>query len=380
MTFVEKEEKIDVNSTKYGLTALSVCAANSDSIEVIKYLLSKGSQIRDSHLHAIKAGNPQIVEELVSHLSQMSRSLEMSPSKDSAVFAPYMTPLMLAAICGHRSLIELLMSRGHSIPYPHMAHCDCDDCTVSSTRMSSQSQRNLDIYRALCNPEYIRLNCEDSITRAFELENETRLAIEKSCYFSHHYKDMFTKMENYVIDLIDMTRDAEEVKVLLKQKGVKNRPNAHIKYPALQNAIDQNWIEFIASKQIENLRTDLWLGDNKTWFLSGIHGFGRKLLYSLAIILGQLFFSIAHVSRYKKHIRAQSRYLCHLFNDTVFALVLVLFLTNNSMQSRFYFVVKSFLILWTFGHILNISKKFAIFGPRKLYQSYGNTFELIITF
>jgi hypothetical protein len=173
---------------------------------------------------------------------------------------------------------------------------------------------------------------------------------------------MFTKMENYVIDLIDVTRDAEEVKILLKQKGIKNRPNAHIKYPVLQNAIDQNWIEFIASKQIENLRTDLWLGENKTWFLSGIHGFGRKLLYILVIILGQLFFSIAHVWRYKKHIRAQSCYLCHLFNDTVFALVLVLF----SMQSLFYFVVKCFLILWTFGHFINISKKFAIFGPRKL--------------
>jgi hypothetical protein len=114
-----------------------------------------------------------------------------------------MTPLMLAAI---------------SIPFPHMAHCDCDNCTVSSTRMSSQSQRNLDIYRTLCYPEYIRLNCEDSITRAFELQNETRLAIEKSNYFSHRYKDMFTKMENYVIDLIDVTRDAEEVKVFLQTK------------------------------------------------------------------------------------------------------------------------------------------------------------------
>ncbi len=91
MTFVEKEEKIDVNSTKYGLTALSVCAANSDSIEVIKYLLSKGSQIRDSHFHAIKAGNAQIAEELVSHLSQMSRSLEMSPSKDARIRAIYDT-------------------------------------------------------------------------------------------------------------------------------------------------------------------------------------------------------------------------------------------------------------------------------------------------
>ncbi len=87
MTFVKKEEKIDVNSTKFGLTALSVCAANSDSIQVIKYLLSKGSQIREihSHFHAIKAGNAQIAEELVSFLSQMSRSLEMSPSKDSTV-------------------------------------------------------------------------------------------------------------------------------------------------------------------------------------------------------------------------------------------------------------------------------------------------------
>ena len=237
---------IDVNAIKYNMTALSVCAANNGDTQVMEYLLCKGADIRDSLLHAIRAGNLESVELL---LSKLSKSEEMRPIKNSPVFPPYMTPLMLAAIYGHRTLIELLMIRGHTIPVPHLAHCECDDCNVSSTQVSTPSQRNLDVYRALCNPQYIGLNSSDPIKKAFELEMECRSVIKNSSYFSHHYNDLFRKMEKFVKEVIDVTRDAEEVKVLVEQRSDSTQRNVFIKYMVLQKAVDHNWVDFVVRTQ-----------------------------------------------------------------------------------------------------------------------------------
>ncbi|XP_054166650.1 short transient receptor potential channel 5-like [Oppia nitens] len=377
-TMIE-DMKVDINSSRHNMTALSVCAAKSGSAEVIKYLIERGANIRDSFFHAIKAGNVDTVEVLLPILK--AKNWEKLPTKESAVFPPYMTPIMLAAICGHRVLVELLMYRGHTIPLPHMPDCECDDCNVSSTSLATPSHRNLDIYRALCNPSYIGLNSEDPISKVFSLEREYRTIIENS-HFSHQYYDISKQMENYITEVFDVTRDALEVNVLVQQKGVNPRPNAFIKYLVLQNAVDSNWVDFIASKRIESLRAYLWLGQNRVWFDSGFVGLTKKFFRSLRIIICQPMSSILFAVRYNKHITAQSRYLCRLFNESVFVSFLVYSINHNVIlceKSFGHYMFTALTIVWTVGNIVNITKKCAIFGLKKIWRFYGHVFELILT-
>lgn len=340
--------------------------------------MSKGAHIKDSLLHAIKAGNMESVQIL---LSRLPKGDEMRPIKESPVFSPYMTPLMLAAICGHRPIIEILLLRGHTISVPHLADCDCDDCNVSTTHVSTPSQRNLDIYRALCNPEYIGLNSLDPIKKAFELQEECLSVIKNSSYFSHHYNDLFVKMEKYVKDIIDVTRDAEEVKILVKQRTNGTQRSVFLQYLVLQNAVDNNWIDFIASKRIESLRSHLWLGSNQMWFQTGIEGMVKRFIISLFFIIGQLFMGIALVVHYRKHNSAQSRYMSRMFNESLFALALLYLINTNQMsgKSSYHSFINTLIIVWTLGNIVNIVKKWAIFGLKKLWKFYGHLFELFIT-
>ena len=70
-----------------------------------------------------------------------------------------------------------------------------------------------------------------------------------------------------------------------------------------------------------------------------------------------------------------------MFNESVFAIALLYYLNTNGMtdRSKEKSVIKTLIIVWTLGNVVNICKKWAIFGLHKLWRFYGHVFELFIT-
>lgn len=111
-----------------GVSALHV-AVQIKSEAMVEFLLSQKSiDVGDTVLHAVRDNLPQILEMLLNHLLKTESGLEFTGYTQSSDFPDHITPLILAAQCGHYEIIEMLMERGHRISKPHRPDCVCEKC------------------------------------------------------------------------------------------------------------------------------------------------------------------------------------------------------------------------------------------------------------
>uniref|UniRef100_A0A8C5P6Y8 Transient receptor potential cation channel subfamily C member 3 n=1 Tax=Leptobrachium leishanense TaxID=445787 RepID=A0A8C5P6Y8_9ANUR len=229
---LEESKTLNVNCVDYmGQNALQLAVGN-EHLEVTELLLKKENlaRIGDALLLAISKGYVRIVEAILNHSAfAASKRLTLSPceqelqdddfysyDEDGTRFSPDITPIILAAHCQKYEVVHMLLIKGAKIERPHDYFCKCNDCTEKQKHDSfSHSRSRINAYKGLASPAYLSLSSEDPVHTALELSNElAKLAnIEKE--FKNDYRKLSMQCKDFVVGVLDLCRDSEEVEAIL---------------------------------------------------------------------------------------------------------------------------------------------------------------------
>uniref|UniRef100_A0A8D2JLR6 Transient receptor potential cation channel subfamily C member 3 n=1 Tax=Sciurus vulgaris TaxID=55149 RepID=A0A8D2JLR6_SCIVU len=229
---LEESKTLNVNCVDYmGQNALQLAVGN-EHLEVTELLLKKENlaRIGDALLLAISKGYVRIVEAILNHPGfAASKRLTLSPceqelqdddfyayDEDGTRFSPDITPIILAAHCQKYEVVHMLLLKGARIERPHDYFCKCGDCTEKQRHDSfSHSRSRINAYKGLASPAYLSLSSEDPVLTALELSNElAKLAnIEKE--FKNDYRKLSMQCKDFVVGVLDLCRDSEEVEAIL---------------------------------------------------------------------------------------------------------------------------------------------------------------------
>nr|XP_058923547.1 short transient receptor potential channel 3 isoform X3 [Kogia breviceps] len=229
---LEESRTLNVNCVDYmGQNALQLAVGN-EHLEVTELLLKKENlaRIGDALLLAISKGYVRIVEAILNHPGfAASKRLTLSPceqelqdddfyayDEDGTRFSPDITPIILAAHCQKYEVVHMLLLKGARIERPHDYFCKCGDCAEKQRHDSfSHSRSRINAYKGLASPAYLSLSSEDPVLTALELSNElAKLAnIEKE--FKNDYRKLSMQCKDFVVGVLDLCRDSEEVEAIL---------------------------------------------------------------------------------------------------------------------------------------------------------------------
>ncbi|XP_070331003.1 short transient receptor potential channel 3 isoform X3 [Odocoileus virginianus] len=229
---LEESKTLNVNCVDYmGQNALQLAVGN-EHLEVTELLLKKENlaRIGDALLLAISKGYVRIVEAILNHPGfAASKRLTLSPceqelqdddfyayDEDGTRFSPDITPIILAAHCQKYEVVHMLLMKGARIERPHDYFCKCGDCAEKQRHDSfSHSRSRINAYKGLASPAYLSLSSEDPVLTALELSNElAKLAnIEKE--FKNDYRKLSMQCKDFVVGVLDLCRDSEEVEAIL---------------------------------------------------------------------------------------------------------------------------------------------------------------------
>ncbi|XP_042342934.1 short transient receptor potential channel 6 [Plectropomus leopardus] len=228
---LEELPDLNINCVNYmGQNALQLAVAN-EHLEVTKLLLRKKdlARIGDALLLAISKGYIRIVEAILSHQAFAdSQRLTNSPSQvdthddffaydeDGTRFSQDITPIILASQCHEYEIVHILLMKGARVERPHDYFCQCRTCSEQQRYDSfSHSQSRINAYKCLASPAYLSLSNEDPVMAALELSNELAVLANIEKEFKNDYKKLSMQCKDFVVGLLDLCRNTEEVKAIL---------------------------------------------------------------------------------------------------------------------------------------------------------------------
>ncbi|TKS80695.1 Short transient receptor potential channel 6 [Collichthys lucidus] len=228
---LEELHDLNVNCVNYmGQNALQLAVAN-EHLDVTKLLLRKKdlARIGDALLLAISKGYIRIVEAILSHQAFADGQwLTNSPSQaethddffaydeDGTRFSHDITPIILASQCHEYEIVHILLVKGARIERPHDYFCQCRMCNEQQRHDSfSHSQSRINAYKGLASPAYLSLSNEDPVMAALELGNELAVLANIEKEFKNDYKKLSMQCKDFVVGLLDLCRNTEEVKAIL---------------------------------------------------------------------------------------------------------------------------------------------------------------------
>lgn len=282
--FLASNPGFNINCVNFqGVSALLIAVKiNSDAM--VEFLLTQNNiQIGDSVLHAVKDNKPKILEMLLEKLNATSPGLEYVGVTHSSDFPDHVTPLILAAQCGHYEIIEMLIKRGHILAKPHHPSCRCAECRIrleDEDLLHAETLR-LNLYRAVCNPAYICHSTNDPILVAFLLSRELKDCANLIPEFRVAYNELSTAISLFAVELIACCRSTEETELILKQHaGVEAAGN--FIFPRLVLAMDFKQREFVAHPNTQQIVEAEWHGEWHEWVL-------KPVLFKLIYAFSRLF-------------------------------------------------------------------------------------------
>uniref|UniRef100_A0A4W6C9C1 Transient receptor potential cation channel, subfamily C, member 6b n=1 Tax=Lates calcarifer TaxID=8187 RepID=A0A4W6C9C1_LATCA len=228
---LEELPNLNVNCVNYmGQSALQLAVAN-EHLEVTKLLLKKKdlARIGDALLLAISKGYIRIVEAILSHQAFAdSQRLTNSPNQvethddfyaydeDGTRFSHDITPIILASQCHEYEIVHILLMKGARIERPHDYFCQCRTCSDQQRHDAfSHSQSRINAYKGLASPAYMSLSNEDPVMAALELSNELAVLANIEKEFKNDYKKLSMQCKDFVVGLLDLCRNTEEVEAIL---------------------------------------------------------------------------------------------------------------------------------------------------------------------
>ncbi|KAL6060424.1 hypothetical protein STEG23_022632, partial [Scotinomys teguina] len=343
---LEESQTLNVNCVDYmGQNALQLAVGN-EHLEVTELLLKKENlaRIGDALLLAISKGYVRIVEAILGHPGfAASRRLTLSPceqelrdddfyayDEDGTRFSPDITPIILAAHCHKYEVVHLLLLKGARIERPHDYFCRCADCAEKQRLDAfSHSRSRINAYKGLASPAYLSLSSEDPVLTALELSNElAKLAnIEKE--FKNDYRKLSMQCKDFVVGVLDLCRDSEEVEAILNGDLESAEPLETHRHKAslsrVKLAIKYEVKKFVAHPNCQQQLLTIWYEN-----LSGLREqtIAIKCLVVLVVALGLPFLAIGYwiapCSRLGKILRSPfMKFVAHAASFIIFLGLLV---------------------------------------------------------
>lgn len=158
-------------------------------------------------------------------------------NEEKSQFSPDITPIVLAAHCNNHEIIQLFLSRNHTIEKPHVISCQCKDCLVKQNFDSlKRSRSRFNAYRALASPAYMALSTRDPIMTAFglrqemmklaEAEKEFKVSFLSEISASRNFEKSLCRLQNeylalveqcmiFACEMVDLCRGTQEVEAVL---------------------------------------------------------------------------------------------------------------------------------------------------------------------
>ncbi|XP_040186309.1 short transient receptor potential channel 3 [Rana temporaria] len=340
---LEESKTLNFNCMDYmGQNALQLAVGN-EHLEVSELLLKKDNlaRIGDALLLAISKGYVRIVEAILNHPAfAANKRLTLSPceqelqdddfysyDEDGTRFSPDITPIILAAHCQKYEVVHMLLVKGAKIERPHDYFCKCGDCTEKQKHDSfSHSRSRINAYKGLASPAYLSLSSEDPVHTALELSNElAKLAnIEKE--FKNDYRKLSMQCKDFVVGVLDLCRDSEEVEAILNGDVDAEPVDSH--RPSLSRvrlAIKYEVKKFVAHPNCQQQLLTIWYEN-----LSGLREqtIAIKCLVVLVVALGlpilAVGYWIAPCSRLGKILRSPfMKFVAHAASFIIFLCLLV---------------------------------------------------------
>ncbi|RMC07375.1 hypothetical protein DUI87_16840 [Hirundo rustica rustica] len=302
---------LNVNCVDYmGQNALQLAVAN-EHLEITELLLKKENLARvgDALLLAISKGYVRIVEAILSHPAfAEGKRLALSPSQselqhddfyaydeDGTRFSHDVTPIILAAHCHEYEIVHTLLRKGARIDRPHDYFCKCSECNQKQKHDSfSHSRSRINAYKGLASPAYLSLSSEDPVMTALELSNELAVLANIEKEFKNDYKKLSMQCKDFVVGLLDLCRNTEEVEAILNGDVEKSHNNGEHGRPSLSRlklAIKYEVKKFVAHPNCQQQLLSIWYEN-----LSGLRQqtMAVKFLVVLAVAVGLPFLSMAY--------------------------------------------------------------------------------------
>ncbi|XP_047608547.1 short transient receptor potential channel 6 [Phacochoerus africanus] len=336
---------LNVNCVDYmGQNALQLAVAN-EHLEITELLLKKEnlSRVGDALLLAISKGYVRIVEAILSHPAfAEGKRLATSPSQselqqddfyaydeDGTRFSHDVTPIILAAHCQEYEIVHTLLRKGARIERPHDYFCKCSECNQKQKHDSfSHSRSRINAYKGLASPAYLSLSSEDPVMTALELSNELAVLANIEKEFKNDYKKLSMQCKDFVVGLLDLCRNTEEVEAILngdvevRHSGDHGRPNLS----RLKLAIKYEVKKFVAHPNCQQQLLSIWYEN-----LSGLRQqtMAVKFLVVLAVAIGLPFLALiywfAPCSKMGKIMRGPfMKFVAHAASFTIFLGLLVM--------------------------------------------------------
>uniref|UniRef100_A0A6Q2XXF0 Transient receptor ion channel domain-containing protein n=1 Tax=Esox lucius TaxID=8010 RepID=A0A6Q2XXF0_ESOLU len=241
---LEESKTLNVNCVDYmGQNALQLAVGN-EHLEVTELLLKKEglARVGDGLLLAISKGYVRIVEAILAHpafsgglrltLSPLEQELRdddfYAYDEDGTRFSHDVTPVILAAHCQEYEIVHTLLMKGARIEKPHDYFCKCNECHDKQCRDSfSHSRSRMNAYKGLASAAYLSLSSEDPVFTALELSNELARLANIETEFKNDYRKLSMQCKDFVVGVLDLCRDTEEVEAILNGDVDQALPSDH---------------------------------------------------------------------------------------------------------------------------------------------------------
>uniref|UniRef100_A0A671RDK0 Short transient receptor potential channel 7-like n=1 Tax=Sinocyclocheilus anshuiensis TaxID=1608454 RepID=A0A671RDK0_9TELE len=241
---LDESKTLNFNCVDYmGQNTLQLAVGN-EHLEVTELLLKKDGMARigDALLLAISKGYVRIVEAILAHpafagglrltLSPLEQELRdddfYAYDEDGTRFSHDVTPVILAAHCQEYEIVHILLMKGARIERPHDYFCKCCECTEKQRRDSfSHSRSRMNAYKGLASAAYLSLSSEDPVLTALELSNELARLANIETEFKNDYRKLSMQCKDFVVGVLDLCRDTEEVEAILNGDVDQNPPAEH---------------------------------------------------------------------------------------------------------------------------------------------------------
>ncbi|XP_043928646.1 short transient receptor potential channel 6 [Protopterus annectens] len=343
---LEECPSLNVNCVDYiGQNALQLSVAN-EHLEITELLLKRENLARvgDALLLAISKGYVRIVEAILNHpafaedkrliASPIQSELEHDDfyayDEDGTRFSHDVTPIILSAHCHEYEIVHILLRKGARIERPHDYFCKCSECSDKQKQDSfSHSRSRINAYRGLASPAYLSLSSEDPVLTALELSNELAVLANIEKEFKNDYKKLSMQCKDFVVGLLDLCRNTEEVEAILNGAVEVKHGESEEGRPSLSRlklAIKYEVKKFVAHPNCQQQLLSIWYEN-----IPGLRQqpVAVKFLVVLAVAMGLPFLAmiywIAPCSKIAKIMKAPfMKFVAHAASFTVFLGLLVL--------------------------------------------------------
>ncbi|XP_070591961.1 short transient receptor potential channel 7 [Erythrolamprus reginae] len=341
---LEESKTLNFNCVDYmGQNALQLAVGN-EHLEVTELLLKKDNLARvgDALLLAISKGYVRIVEAILNHPAfAQGQRLTLSPleqelrdddfyayDEDGTRFSHDITPIILAAHCQEYEIVHILLLKGARIERPHDYFCKCNECNEKQRRDSfSHSRSRMNAYKGLASAAYLSLSSEDPVLTALELSNELARLANIETEFKNDYRKLSMQCKDFVVGVLDLCRDTEEVEAILNGDASVETWPEHPR-PSLSRiklSIKYEVKKFVAHPNCQQQLLTMWYEN-----LSGLRqqSVAVKFLAVFGVSIGLPFLAIAYwiapCSKLGRTLRSPfMKFVAHAVSFTIFLGLLV---------------------------------------------------------